>query len=56
MTTCHPRTLLHTTFLLAALGGNGQLAAQDARFVPIPGRSAIPGTNANFCGLSGTAG
>jgi hypothetical protein len=56
MTTCRPRTLLHTTFLLAALGGNGQLAAQDARFVPIPGRSAIPGTNANFCGLSGTAG
>lgn len=30
--------------------------AQTAQFVPIPGTSTTPGSNPNFCGLSGTTG
>jgi hypothetical protein len=56
MTRPCPLTLLRTTVLLAAIGSVQGVGAQDARFLPIPGRSATPGTNANFCGLSGTAG
>ncbi|MCU0863844.1 MAG: hypothetical protein MUC36_08640 [Planctomycetes bacterium] len=32
------------------------LSAQQAQFVAIPGRSAVPGTTGSFCGFSGSAG
>jgi uncharacterized membrane protein len=47
-------------FLLAsaALGSGAcvSASAQDARFIPIPGRSEVPGSNENVCIVSGTSG
>ncbi|XVJ58567.1 MAG: hypothetical protein HEQ23_03855 [Tepidisphaera sp.] len=40
---------------LALLAANCAIA-QDARFFPIPGQSAIPGSNPNVCIVSGTSG
>ena len=34
----------------------GALSAQQAQFVPIPGRSTVPGSTGSFCGISGSAG
>lgn len=55
-TTCSVRAAapLARSFLLLAIAAAA--AAQTAQFVPIPGTSATPGSNPNFCGLSGTTG
>ena len=42
--------------LAAGLAVAAALPAQQAQFTPIPGTSTTPGSNPNFCGLSGTSG
>lgn len=48
--------MLRPVSLLPFLALAAVATAQEAQFVPIPGTAPLPGTNPNFCGLSGTAG
>ncbi len=44
-----------TTALVAAFLSHSGFS-QSAQFIPIPGASSVPGTNSNFCGISGSTG
>jgi hypothetical protein len=48
--------MLRPLTLVSILAFAATAAAQQAQFLPIPGTSAQPGTNPNFCGLSGSPG
>lgn len=48
--------LLRAVLLASGLTASTPLCAQLAQFTPIPGTSTIPGTNPDFCGVSGTSG
>jgi len=50
------RRVSRVAVLMACGGLVGSAFAQEARFSSIPGRSATPGSNSSFCGLSGTSG
>lgn len=52
----HVLTVSLPLALAAGLAVAAALPAQQAQFTPIPGTSTTPGSNPNFCGLSGTSG